>query len=102
MSHVLIVDDDAKVRELLRRFLEPSGHEIIEAESAEIAASKASGTARPAWRSCDVHMPGANGNLWLADQDPGDVARAVRQWCSRLAIPRSRRAKRSALASSRT
>lgn len=35
MTRVLIVDDEAQVRELLRRFLEPEGYEIVEVETAE-------------------------------------------------------------------
>jgi DNA-binding NtrC family response regulator len=66
MSHVLIVDDDAKVRELIRRFLEPAGYDVIESETAEDAI-RSVGEAAPAVAFCDMHMPGANG-LWLADQ----------------------------------
>ncbi len=67
MTHrVLIVDDDAKVRELLRRFLEPEGYDVIEATSAEEAVQHVE-LALPSVAFCDVHMPGANG-LWLADQ----------------------------------
>jgi CheY-like chemotaxis protein len=67
MTHrVLIVDDDEKVRELLRRFLEPEGYEVIEAASAEEAVRRVE-SSLPSVAFCDVHMPGANG-LWLADQ----------------------------------
>jgi CheY-like chemotaxis protein len=67
MTHrVLIVDDDEKVRELLRRFLEPAGYEVIEAGSAEEALQRIE-SAQPSVAFCDVHMAGANG-LWLADQ----------------------------------
>jgi len=67
MTHrVLIVDDDERVRGLLRRFLEPEGYEVIEAASAEEAVQRLE-SARPSVAFCDVHMPGANG-LWLADQ----------------------------------
>ena len=66
MSHVLIVDDDAKVRELIRRFLEPAGYDVIETETAEDAI-RSVGETPPTVAFCDMHMPGANG-LWLADQ----------------------------------
>lgn len=66
MAHVLIVDDDAKVRELLRRFLEPAGYSVAEAETAEEAARSVE-QMPPSVAFCDMHMPGANG-LWLADQ----------------------------------
>ena len=67
MTHrVLIVDDDERVRGLLRRFLEPEGYEVIEAGSAEEAVQRVE-WALPSVAFCDMHMPGANG-LWLADQ----------------------------------
>jgi len=67
MTHrVLIVDDDERVRALLRRFLEPEGYEVIETASAEEAVQRVESTG-PSVAFCDVHMPGANG-LWLADQ----------------------------------
>lgn len=37
---VLVVDDDAQVRSIVRRFLEPEGYEIAEAESVEAAKEK--------------------------------------------------------------
>jgi len=66
MSHVLIVDDDVKVRELLRRFLEPAGYRVVETETAEEAVGSIRQTP-PTVAFCDMHMPGANG-LWLVDQ----------------------------------
>jgi len=66
MHRVLIVDDDEKVRELLRRFLELDGYEVIEAGSAEEAVQRIE-SASPSVALCDVHMAGANG-LWLADR----------------------------------
>jgi len=63
---VLIVDDDDKVRELLRRFLEPEGYEVMAAASAEEGVQLIE-AAPPSVAFCDVHMTGANG-LWLADQ----------------------------------
>ena len=63
---VLIVDDDANVRHLLRRFIAGLGYEIVEAATAEDALRLVEACA-PAVAFCDIHMPGANG-LWLADQ----------------------------------
>ncbi len=65
-SYILVVDDEPSVRALLRRFLEPAGYEIHEAENAE-SAVRLIEERSPAVAVCDVHMPGANG-LWLADQ----------------------------------
>ena len=36
MARILIIDDDALVRRVLRDWLEPHGHEIIEAENGNI------------------------------------------------------------------
>jgi len=64
--HLLLVDDDDKVREVLRRFLEAEGYAITEATSAEEAVQRIEASSY-AVAFCDVHMAGANG-LWLADQ----------------------------------
>lgn len=64
--YILIVDDDAGVRQLLRRFLTPTGKDVLEAATAEDAIAMVE-QLPPAVAFCDVHMPGANG-LWLADQ----------------------------------
>jgi CheY-like chemotaxis protein len=64
--YILIVDDDAGVRQLLRRFLTPTGNDVLEAGTAEDAIAMVE-QLPPAVAFCDVHMPGANG-LWLADQ----------------------------------
>lgn len=66
MASVLIVDDDPRIRELLRRWLESAGYALRFAEDAN-AAVAALCDERPAVILCDVHMPGPNG-LWLADR----------------------------------
>jgi DNA-binding NtrC family response regulator len=66
MPSVLIVDDDPRVRELLRRWLEPSGYALRFAENAHAAVAALS-EERAEVIVCDVHMPGPNG-LWLADR----------------------------------
>ena len=66
MSNILIVEDDANVRDLLRRILEGAGHEVVEAPNAEDAMSLLRGSALSV-AFVDVHMPGASG-LWLAEQ----------------------------------
>jgi CheY-like chemotaxis protein len=66
MASVLIVDDDPRIRELLRRWLEPAGHVLRFGEDAYTALAAIS-EEPPAVIVCDVHMPGANG-LWLADR----------------------------------
>ena len=64
--YILVVDDDANVRHLLRRFLTLAGHEVLEAGTAEDAMAIVE-QLPPAVAICDVDPPGADG-LWLADQ----------------------------------
>ncbi len=66
MADVLIVDDSAQIRQLLREFISPLGHQIREAGSAEDALALVV-EAQPDVAFCDVHLTAANG-LWLADQ----------------------------------
>ena len=37
MARILIIDDDAKIRKLIRRFLEKEGYEVVEASNGRIA-----------------------------------------------------------------
>ncbi|MDP3720196.1 MAG: response regulator [Acidobacteriota bacterium] len=66
MSTVLIVDDEAAIRELLSRWLSSAGHSVVEAPDAESAlavlASQTVGVVL-----CDRSMPGRDG-LWLVEQ----------------------------------
>lgn len=60
MPRILVVDDLGTNRELLRAYLEPLGHEIVEAETGELAIERAA-TTRPDLVLLDVMMPGMNG-----------------------------------------
>ena len=40
MAHILVVDDEASIRRVLRRILEHMGHEVSEAENGKIAIEK--------------------------------------------------------------
>jgi len=60
MARVLVVDDNAPNRQLLRAYLESAGHEVIEAESGERAVEVAQ-TVLPDLVLLDVMMPGMNG-----------------------------------------
>jgi len=66
VSSVLIVDDEAGIREILVRWLSAAGYDVREAPDAETAI-EAFGTAAPDVLMCDVEMPG-QGGLWLAAQ----------------------------------
>jgi len=66
MDRILIVDDEASVREILNRWLTAAGYEIGEAESAEAALDVMS-RSRAGVVMCDIEMPG-QGGLWMAEQ----------------------------------
>jgi two-component system, OmpR family, phosphate regulon response regulator OmpR len=59
-SHLLVVDDDARLRELLRRYLSDSGFRVTTAADAAEARSKLAGFAFDLI-VLDVMMPGENG-----------------------------------------
>src|SRR5690349_12405765 len=65
MAHVLVVDDDAAIRALLRDILEAEGHAVCvasrPAEALEVAAR-----ARPALVLLDAWLPGMDGRALLA------------------------------------
>ncbi|MGE3401872.1 MAG: trypsin-like peptidase domain-containing protein, partial [Vicinamibacterales bacterium] len=65
-THVLVVDDEAGFRELMRRYLEGAGYEVRTATNAHEAV-RSIRESPPAVAVCDVHMPGPTG-LWLAQQ----------------------------------
>jgi CheY-like chemotaxis protein len=65
-SSVLVVDDEAVVREFLARCLERSGYIVKQAESAAQALETMM-TAPASAVLCDIRMPGQDG-LWLAEQ----------------------------------
>jgi two-component system response regulator AtoC len=66
VSTILIVDDDARMREVLARWLEAAGYETRQAPDAETALDllKAGGHDVAL---CDVAMPG-KGGLWLVER----------------------------------
>jgi len=57
---ILIVDDDASSRELVRCLLEGSGYSTVEADTGEAALVKA-GEHMPSLVLLDVHLPGVSG-----------------------------------------
>ena len=60
VSRILLVDDDADLRSVFREKLEYSGHEVDEADSAEVALAKV-GAFDPALVVTDVRMDGMTG-----------------------------------------
>ena len=65
MASILVVDDDASVRALLRDLLECEGHEVRTADDG-FAALRAVSAARPDCVVLDVMMPGMDGHEVLA------------------------------------
>lgn len=63
---VLVVDDEAGVRDLMTRWLRAIGYRVVPAASAEEALAVAD-TTPVAVALCDIRMPGRDG-LWLAEQ----------------------------------
>jgi DNA-binding NtrC family response regulator len=63
---VLIVDDDAKIREILARWIGPAGHVTREAADADSALAEVNANP-PDVVLCDVRMPERDG-LWLVDR----------------------------------
>lgn len=59
-AHILVVDDDRRLRELLRKYLADSGFRVTTAESAEDARAKLGSLAFDLI-VLDVMMPGENG-----------------------------------------
>jgi two-component system KDP operon response regulator KdpE len=64
---VLIVDDEAAQRRLLRRCIDREGISIVEAGSAEEALAIAADTP-PKVAFCDVDLPPGSNGFWLASE----------------------------------
>lgn len=79
MARILVVDDEASIRDILTRRLTQWGHEVVSADGAE-AAMQMMAAAPVDIVFCDVIMPRLDG-AWLAQQIrerwPGSVIVAV-------------------------
>ena len=63
MAALLVVDDEAHIREIMCRWLTDAGHTCVEADSAEAAIESMKASAAPVVFT-DIQMPGHDG-LWL-------------------------------------
>ena len=77
MSKILVVDDEVKACELLKRFLEMKGYDVIMANNGEDAIEKARNE-KPDAMLLDIRMPGMEGTEVLIrirefDKDIGIV-----------------------------
>jgi signal transduction histidine kinase/DNA-binding response OmpR family regulator len=73
---VLVVDDDAEVRRLLRRLLEPEGYTVVEAEHGRIALERARDAA-PGVVLLDLMMPEMDGFEFVAEFRRHEPWRAI-------------------------
>lgn len=67
MMRVLIVDDEAPIRRLLRKWIEAEGATVEVAASAEEGWAKMTRDPRFGVAVCDLRLPGKDGH-WLANQ----------------------------------
>jgi putative two-component system response regulator len=65
-TSILVVDDEAGIREVMARWLAGGGYDVLTAENAREALQHVQQRA-PAVALCDIRMPGQDG-LWLAGQ----------------------------------
>ncbi len=77
MSKILVVDDEVKACELLKRFLEMKGYEVIMAHNGEDAIEKVKNE-KPDAMLLDIRMPGMDGTEVLKrvrefDKDVGII-----------------------------
>ena len=75
-AHILVIDDDDRLRELLRRFLSESGFRVSDAANAEQARHLLNALAFDLL-IIDVMMPGEDGVAFLADIRPNNDVPAL-------------------------
>jgi DNA-binding response OmpR family regulator len=71
MAIILVIDDDRRVRQMIRRVLSSAGHEVLEAENGQKGLALFT-TRRPALVISDIIMP---------DQEGISTIRQVRKTC---------------------
>ena len=89
---VLVVDDVADTRRLMRRVLERAGIRVVEAASGEEAIERI-GSERPALVVLDLRLPGISGfdvARWVRSQPDAGIARMVLLACSASVQPEVR------------
>jgi CheY-like chemotaxis protein len=73
---ILVVDDDAGLRQLLRRMLEPEGYAVVEAENGRVALARLR-EASPSLILLDLMMPEMDGFAFVAEFRRHDAWRAI-------------------------
>jgi hypothetical protein len=74
---VLVVDDDAGLRQLLRRMLEPEGYTVVEAENGRAALARLADDVRPGVILLDLMMPEMDGFEFVAEFRRHEAWRAI-------------------------
>ncbi|MGY3264470.1 response regulator [Lysobacter sp. HA35] len=65
-TRILVVDDNARVREMLADLLELDGHVVFQAETGQVALQLLQGGLQPRLIVCDLMMPDVDGWQVLA------------------------------------
>jgi CheY-like chemotaxis protein len=73
---VLVVDDDAEIRQLLRRMLEPEGYTVVEAENGRVALERLRETP-PSVVLLDLMMPEMDGFAFVTEFRRHEPWRAI-------------------------
>jgi CheY-like chemotaxis protein len=73
---VLVVDDDAEVRQLFRRMIEPDGYTVVEAENGRVALERLR-EASPSVILLDLMMPEMDGFEFVAEFRRHEAWRAI-------------------------
>jgi CheY-like chemotaxis protein len=73
---VLVVDDDAEIRQLLRRMLEPEGYTVVEAENGRVALERLRDTS-PSVVLLDLMMPEMDGFAFVTEFRRHEPWRAI-------------------------
>jgi len=76
MATVLVIDDEAPIRENLARFLALEGHQVVQANDGRLGL-EAIRSHRPALILCDVMMPHMDGFEVLAAVQADETLRAI-------------------------
>ncbi len=75
-KHILVVEDDSEIREMLRFSLEKSGYAVVEAEDAELALEKL-GVMLPDMMLVDWMLPGMNGPEFVRRTRRDDLTKKI-------------------------
>ncbi len=75
-KHILVVEDDSEIREMLRFSLEKSGYAVVEAEDAELALEKL-GVMLPDVMLVDWMLPGMNGPEFVRRTRRDDLTKNI-------------------------